>query len=55
MMELALTCLNPSIRRPPMRFVVQELENIEEREISQFHSELDLQIGNVTLGSELFK
>ena len=49
MMELAMTCIDEaSLRRPTMKFVVEELERIQE-------SEVDVQFGAVTLGSELFK
>lgn len=49
MMKLAVTCIDEaSVRRPTMKFVVEELERIQE-------SEVDVEIGAVTLGSELFK
>ncbi|KAF3455002.1 hypothetical protein FNV43_RR05450 [Rhamnella rubrinervis] len=48
-MELAMTCIDEaSLRRPTMKFAVEELERIQE-------SEVDVQFGAVTLGSELFK
>ena len=55
MMELALMCVDASERRPPMKFVEEELERIQEGEIARLSFELDLQIGAVTLGSELFQ
>ncbi|EXB74651.1 Proline-rich receptor-like protein kinase PERK8 [Morus notabilis] len=55
MMELALMCIDGSARRPPVKFVVEELERIQEGENARLSSELDLQIGAVTLGSELFR
>ncbi|POO01253.1 Tyrosine-protein kinase [Trema orientale] len=55
MMELALMCLDASERRPSMKFIVEELERIQEGEIARLSFELDSQIGAVTLGSELFK
>ncbi|XP_024926137.3 probable serine/threonine-protein kinase PBL28 isoform X2 [Ziziphus jujuba] len=48
MMGLAMICIDASVRRPTMKFVLEELERIQE-------SEVDVQIGAVTLGSELFK
>lgn len=48
MMGLAMICIDTSVSRPTMKFVVEELERIQE-------SEVDVQIGAVTLGSELFK
>ncbi|KAL5565667.1 hypothetical protein UlMin_028831 [Ulmus minor] len=55
MMELALICVATSIRRPPMKYVVEVLERVQEIEIGHLRSEQDVQIGAVTLGSELFK
>lgn len=55
MMKVALMCLDTSERRPPMKFVVEELERIQEGEIARVSFELDVQIGAVKLGSELFK
>lgn len=55
MMGLALICIEGIARRPPMKIVVEELERIQEGENARLSSELDIQIGAVTLGSELFK
>lgn len=54
MMELALHCIDTNIKRPSMRRVVEELEQIQKREVGHLHSE-SIEIGAVTLGSELFK
>lgn len=53
--ELALVCIDSSPRRPPMGFLVRELERIHGVEMARLSSELDVQISSVTLGSELFK
>ncbi|XP_052191590.1 probable serine/threonine-protein kinase PBL28 isoform X2 [Diospyros lotus] len=55
MMELALICTDSSSRRPEMKRVVEELERIQERDISRFSPGLSQEIGIVALGSELFK
>lgn len=55
MMELALICVDIGVRRPTMENVVKELERIEATEIGHLHSDHIQEIGNVTLGSELFK
>lgn len=56
MMELALMCIDASQQRLQMQIVVEELERIHRAsEISQFHVEVDEEIGAVALGSELFK
>lgn len=55
MMGLAFMCIEGIARRPPMKIVVEELERIQEGENARLSSELDIQIGAVTLGSELFK
>ncbi|KAK6936044.1 Serine-threonine/tyrosine-protein kinase, catalytic domain, partial [Dillenia turbinata] len=55
MMELALQCVDTGTTRPTMRGVVEELEQIWNREIGGLHSETGEDIGVVTLGSELFK
>lgn len=55
MTELALLCVDISIKRPSMVNIVQEIEQIQAREMGHLHSELGEEIGAVTLGSELFK
>ena len=55
MMELALACVDISVRRPTMKKVVEELERIQHREIGHLQAQLGEEIGVVTLGSELFK
>ncbi|KAL5765806.1 hypothetical protein ACOSP7_016423 [Xanthoceras sorbifolium] len=56
MMELVFQCIDISRRRPSMRRIVEELEQIQEREIGRLHSEFgEEDIGAVTLGSELFR
>ncbi|KAJ9698128.1 hypothetical protein PVL29_007293 [Vitis rotundifolia] len=55
MMELALACVDISVRRPTMKKVVEELERIQHREIGHQQAQLGEEIGVVTLGSELFK
>ncbi|KAI4322260.1 hypothetical protein L6164_021971 [Bauhinia variegata] len=54
-MELALLCLDVSFRRPSMRQIVAELEQIQQTEIAPLHSHKINVIAAVTLGSELFK
>ncbi|GAV66398.1 Pkinase_Tyr domain-containing protein [Cephalotus follicularis] len=54
-MKLALKCVDISPKRASMKSVVEELEQIQEREIGHLHSEFGEDIGAVTLGSELFK
>lgn len=55
MMELALLCVDISLKRPSMRNVVEELEQIQERQTAHLRSESIEGIGAVTLGSDLFK
>ncbi|KAL1298614.1 probable serine/threonine-protein kinase PBL28 isoform X1 [Arachis ipaensis] len=54
MVRLALLCISKSYRRPSMGQIVQELERIQ-REIAPFYSQVNEDIGVVTLGSELFQ
>lgn len=51
MLDLALLCVDGSVNRPSMENVVEELERIQ-REIKGYDTIEE--IGNVTLGSELF-
>ena len=53
-MRLAWLCMDMSFRRPSMGQVVQELERIQ-REIGPLYSQVNEEIGAVTLGSELFQ
>lgn len=53
-LELALLCLDTSIRRPSMKRVTEELEKIQATKYGHLHSE-SFEIGAVKLGSELFK
>ncbi|KAL7198177.1 hypothetical protein ACSBR2_020657 [Camellia fascicularis] len=55
MMDLALLCIDMSIRRPAMKSVVEELERIQVSDFGNLHSGMGEDIGIVTLGSELFK
>ena len=55
MMELALACVDISVRRPTMKNVVEELEGTQHREIGHLQTQFGGEIGVVTLGSELFK
>ncbi|KAM7255743.1 hypothetical protein ACFE04_011484 [Oxalis oulophora] len=55
LMKLALQCIDRSVQRPLMKKVVEQLEQIQEREIGQGNLELGEDIGEVKLGSELFK
>ncbi|XP_015581542.1 probable serine/threonine-protein kinase PBL28 isoform X1 [Ricinus communis] len=55
LMELALQCIDVSMKRPSMTRIVQEIEQIQGREIRYSQAEFDEEIGSVTLGSELFK
>jgi hypothetical protein len=54
MMKLALICVDVTYRRPSMAHIVQELERIQ-RDIAPLYSEINEEIGVVTLGSELFQ
>ncbi|XP_028109518.1 probable serine/threonine-protein kinase PBL28 isoform X2 [Camellia sinensis] len=54
-MDLALLCIDMSIRRPAMKSVVEELERIQVSDFGNLHSGMGEDIGIVTLGSELFK
>ncbi|XP_058753334.1 probable serine/threonine-protein kinase PBL28 [Vicia villosa] len=54
MMKLALLCVDAILRRPSMAHIVQELERIQ-RDIAPLYSEINEEIGVVTLGSELFQ
>ncbi|KAG2673914.1 hypothetical protein I3843_13G098200 [Carya illinoinensis] len=54
MLELALQCLDASIRRPSMKRVAEELEKIQASKYGHLHSG-SFEIGAVKLGSELFK
>lgn len=54
MLELALQCLDTSIRRPSMKRVTEELEKIQASKYGHLHSG-SFEIGVVKLGSELFK
>lgn len=54
MMKLALLCVDVTFRRPSMGQIVQELELIQ-REIAPLYSQVNEEIGVVTLGSELFQ
>ncbi|XP_045805026.1 probable serine/threonine-protein kinase PBL28 isoform X1 [Trifolium pratense] len=54
MMKLALICVDVTNRRPSMAHIVQELERIQ-RDIATLYSEINEEIGVVTLGSELFQ
>lgn len=55
MMELALTCVDISVRRPTMKNVVEELERVQHTEIGHLQAQFGEEIGVVTLGSELFQ
>ncbi|KAH1066776.1 hypothetical protein J1N35_031763 [Gossypium stocksii] len=52
--DLALQCVDIRPRRPLMRSIVEELERIQETEIGGLPFEAGEEIGDVTLGSELF-
>ncbi|XP_004487114.1 probable serine/threonine-protein kinase PBL28 isoform X2 [Cicer arietinum] len=54
MMKLALVCVDVIHRRPSMAHIVQELERIQ-RDIAPLYSQINEEIGVVTLGSELFQ
>lgn len=53
--DLALQCVNIRPRRPLMRSIIEELERIQETEIGGLPFEAGEEIGDVTLGSELFR
>lgn len=55
MMELALQCVDISAKRPSMVRIVQEIEQIQRREMGFLQAEFVEEIGSVTLGSDLFK
>lgn len=55
MMELALQCVDISAKRPSMVRIVQEIEQIQRREMGFLQPEFVEEIGSVTLGSDLFK
>lgn len=55
MMELALQCVDISAKRPSMVRIVEEIEQIQRREMGFLQPEFVEEIGSVTLGSDLFK
>ncbi|XP_065865452.1 leucine-rich repeat receptor protein kinase HPCA1-like isoform X2 [Euphorbia lathyris] len=54
-MELALQCIDVSRKRPSMRRVVEEIEQIQGSEMGYLQADFGEEIGSVALGSELFK